>query len=131
MTYQLEVELIIPLPGFIKRRTAAQDHAHGAARSSRRGWRAARSRRARDDRRILLFTGKGGVGKTTPPPPPRCAAPTPGSRTIVLSTDPAHSLADSLDVELGAAPTPVVDNLWGQQLDAQERMEEAWGDIQG
>ncbi|HMJ75576.1 MAG TPA: ArsA family ATPase [Iamia sp.] len=81
--------------------------------------------------RTLLFTGKGGVGKTTVAAATAVRCADAGARTIVLSTDPAHSLADSLDVELGSRPTPVVDNLWGQQLDARERMEEAWGDIQG
>jgi len=49
---------------------------------------------------------------------------------MVLSTDPAHSLADAFDVPLAGVGTPITDMLWGQQLDAQERMEEAWGDIQ-
>jgi ABC-type molybdate transport system permease subunit len=48
---------------------------------------------------------------------------------MVISTDPAHSLADALDVPLAAAGTPIGDNLWGQQLDAQERMEESWVEI--
>ncbi len=81
--------------------------------------------------RTLLFTGKGGVGKTTVAAATAVRCADAGARTIVLSTDPAHSLADSLDVELGTRPTPVVDGLWGQQLDARERLEEAWGDIQG
>ncbi len=59
----------------------------------------------------------------------RCAEA--GARTVVISTDPAHSLADSLEGDLGTRPTPVVEGLWGQQLDARERMEEAWGDIRG
>lgn len=50
---------------------------------------------------------------------------------MVLSTDPAHSLADAFDVPLGSVGTPVTEQLWGQQLDAQERLEEAWADIQG
>jgi arsenite-transporting ATPase len=49
----------------------------------------------------------------------------------VLSTDPAHSLADSFEVDLGPLVAPITDNLFGQQLDAQERMEESWHDIQG
>jgi arsenite/tail-anchored protein-transporting ATPase len=80
--------------------------------------------------RVLLFTGKGGVGKTTTAAATALHCAERGARTIVLSTDPAHSLADAYDVELGSQPTPVVDGLWGQQLDAQERMEEAWADIQ-
>lgn len=79
--------------------------------------------------RILLFTGKGGVGKTTVAAATgiRCAEA--GHRTLVVSTDPAHSLADSLDHHLGTEPTLVTGGLYGQQLDAQERMEESWGEI--
>ena len=53
--------------------------------------------------RILLFTGKGGVGKTTVAAATAARAAARGHRTLVMSTDPAHSLADSLDAELGAA----------------------------
>jgi arsenite/tail-anchored protein-transporting ATPase len=80
--------------------------------------------------RVLLFTGKGGVGKTTTAAATALACADRGARTLVLSTDPAHSLADAFDVELGTQPGPVVPMLWGQQLDATERMEESWGDIQ-
>lgn len=79
--------------------------------------------------RTLLFTGKGGVGKTTVAAATAVRCADAGARTVVISTDPAHSLADSLEVDLGGRPTPVVDGLWGQQLDPRERMEEAWGDI--
>jgi arsenite-transporting ATPase len=82
------------------------------------------------DPRILLFTGKGGVGKTTTAAATALACADRGLRTIVLSTDPAHSLADAFDLPLGPLPVPVVDGLWGQQLDAQDRMEEAWVEIQ-
>lgn len=80
--------------------------------------------------RILLFTGKGGVGKTTAAAATALRCADAGLRTMVLSTDPAHSLADAFDLDLGSTATPVADQLWGQQLDAQERMEEAWSDIQ-
>ena len=79
--------------------------------------------------RVLLFTGKGGVGKTTTAAAPALRCADAGKRTIVLSTDPAHSLADALDVRLGPLPAPVVPCLWGQQLDAQDRLEDAWGQI--
>jgi arsenite-transporting ATPase len=81
--------------------------------------------------RILLFTGKGGVGKTTTAAATALACADRGQRTLVVSTDPAHSLADAFDVELGHQPGPVVEHLWAQQLDATERMEESWGEIQG
>jgi arsenite-transporting ATPase len=81
--------------------------------------------------RVLLFTGKGGVGKTTTAAATALRCADDGLRTIVLSTDPAHSLADSFDVPLGPLPVEVVPNLFGQQLDAQDRLEDAWSDIQG
>ena len=80
--------------------------------------------------RILLFTGKGGVGKTTVAAATALTCADQSLRTLVLSTDPAHSLADSFDVPLGTAPTPVARDLHGQQLDAQQRLEEAWADVQ-
>src|SRR5437870_12734134 len=76
--------------------------------------------------RTILYTGKGGVGKTSVAAATarRCAAA--GLRTIVLSTDPAHSLSDSLEHELGSEPTACGDLLWGQQVEAQEAMEQHW-----
>jgi arsenite-transporting ATPase len=81
--------------------------------------------------RVLLFTGKGGVGKTTTAAATAVRCADAGLRTVVLSTDPAHSLADAFDVPLGPAVAPICEGLWGQQLDAQERMEEGWHEIQG
>ncbi len=81
--------------------------------------------------RILLFTGKGGVGKTTTAAATALRCADAGLRTVVLSTDPAHSLADAFDVPLGPLAAPIAERLWGVQLDAQERMEESWHEIQG
>jgi len=81
--------------------------------------------------RVLLFTGKGGVGKTTTAAATALRCADAGLRTIVLSTDPAHSLADAFDVPLTSVGSPITPRLWGQQLDAQERLEDAWGEIQG
>jgi arsenite-transporting ATPase len=80
--------------------------------------------------RTILYTGKGGVGKTSVAAATarRCAAA--GLRTIVLSTDPAHSLADAFEVELGPNPTPVAERLHGQQVAAQEEMERHWSAVQ-
>lgn len=80
--------------------------------------------------RILLFTGKGGVGKTTVAAATALRAARSGLRTLVMSTDPAHSLADAFDEELGADPTELEPNLFGQQIDAQARLEEGWREIQ-
>jgi arsenite-transporting ATPase len=80
--------------------------------------------------RILLFTGKGGVGKTTVAAATAVRAAKAGYRTLVTSTDPAHSLADSFGVPLGDSTTEVAQNLWAEQIDAQARLEANWRDIQ-
>ncbi len=80
--------------------------------------------------RILLFTGKGGVGKSTMSAATAVRAAASGLRTLVLSTDAAHSLADAFDEEVGADPTPVRPGLWVQQVDAQLRFEQSWAEIQ-
>ena len=79
--------------------------------------------------RTILYTGKGGVGKTSVAAATarRCAAA--GARTLVLSTDPAGSLAESLETEVGSEPTSVSDGLWGQQVQAQEEMERHWSGV--
>jgi len=76
--------------------------------------------------RTILYTGKGGVGKTSVAAATarRCAAD--GLRTIVLSTDPAHSLSDSLGTKLSGAPTAVGPSLFGQEVQAQEEIERHW-----
>jgi arsenite-transporting ATPase len=80
--------------------------------------------------RTILYTGKGGVGKTSVAAATarRCAAD--GLRTIVLSTDPAHSLSDALQIDLGSAPTPAGERLHGQEVQAQEEMEKHWSAVQ-
>ncbi|HXF56821.1 MAG TPA: TRC40/GET3/ArsA family transport-energizing ATPase [Actinomycetota bacterium] len=80
--------------------------------------------------RIVLFTGKGGVGKTTVAAATAVRAAASGHRTLVMSTDPAHSLADSFDVPLGSEVARVAPNLWAEQIDAQERLEANWREIQ-
>lgn len=80
--------------------------------------------------RVLLFTGKGGVGKTTVAAATAVKAAQSGARTLVMSTDPAHSLADSFDVPIGGDATPIAPNLWAEQIDAQARLEANWREIQ-
>lgn len=79
--------------------------------------------------RVILMTGKGGVGKTSVAAATglRCAEL--GYRTLVLSTDPAHSLADSFDLEMEHAPRQVRPNLWGAELDALMELESNWGAV--
>jgi arsenite-transporting ATPase len=80
--------------------------------------------------RIILYTGKGGVGKTSVAACTgrRCAAA--GMRTLVISTDPAHSLSESLSAPLGAEPVRAGELLWGQEVKAQEEMERHWSGVQ-
>ena len=80
--------------------------------------------------RVLLFTGKGGVGKTTVAAATAVRSAATGQRTLVMSTDPAHSLGDSFELEIGSDPTQISDLLWAQQIDAQERLEDNWREIQ-
>ena len=80
--------------------------------------------------RIVLFTGKGGVGKTTVAAATALSCADAGLRTLVISTDPAHSLADAFDTPLDSRPREISPNLSGQQLDATERLEETWADVQ-
>jgi arsenite-transporting ATPase len=80
--------------------------------------------------RILLFTGKGGVGKSTVAAATATLAARAGSRTLVLSTDAAHSLADAFGTTLGSDPEEVAPGLYVHQVDAQRRFEESWADVQ-
>src|SRR5919107_4634145 len=79
--------------------------------------------------RTILYTGKGGVGKTSVAAATarRCAAA--GARTLVVSTDPAHSLADVLGEAVGGEPTPVADRLHAQQVQAQDELERHWSAV--
>lgn len=79
--------------------------------------------------RLILMTGKGGVGKTSMAAATglRCAEL--GYKTLVLSTDPAHSLADSFDMPLGHDAKPVCDKLYGAELDVLQELEQNWGTV--
>lgn len=79
--------------------------------------------------RIVLVTGKGGVGKTTVAAATALAAAERGYRTLVSSTDPAHSLADAVDMALGDEPVEIASNLAGQQIDTQAQLDRHWGSI--
>lgn len=80
--------------------------------------------------RTILYTGKGGVGKTSVAAATARAIARDGGRVIVLSTDPAHSLADVLETEVGAEPTDVGGGVWAQQVHAQEELERHWAVVQ-
>ena len=80
--------------------------------------------------RIVLFTGKGGVGKTTVACATALRIAAEGKKTLLMSTDPAHSLADAFGLDLGPDPEEVAPNLWAEQIDPQQRLEENWREIQ-
>lgn len=80
--------------------------------------------------RIILYTGKGGVGKTTVSAATALRSAELGHRTVVMSTDSAHSLADSFDMPLGPEPVQVAENLWAQETDVYYNMKTWWGVVQ-
>ena len=69
------------------------------------------------DRDVLFFGGKGGVGKTTLATASALVVAERGLRTLLVSTDPAHSTADMLGVKLGSEPSSVTDALWAIEID--------------
>src|SRR2546428_13177653 len=79
--------------------------------------------------RIIVYTGKGGVGKTSVAAATALLSAERGKRTLVISTDIAHSLADSFDVPLGGEPPRIVDNLWGQESDGYFYVPRYWGTV--
>jgi arsenite-transporting ATPase len=80
--------------------------------------------------RLILYLGKGGVGKTTLSAATAARAAQLGKRTLVVSTDLAHSLADALDRQLTAEPTQVAENLWAQEINVLEEMRSGWSKVQ-
>jgi arsenite-transporting ATPase len=79
--------------------------------------------------RLILYLGKGGVGKTTTSAATAVRAAELGYRTLVVSTDVAHSLADALDRPLGALPTQLSERLWGQEINVLDEVRQHWGEL--
>ncbi len=80
--------------------------------------------------RIIVHTGKGGVGKTSVSAATALRCAEAGLKTIVISTDTAHSLADSLGKKIGPEPVELHENLWAQEVDARYSMDKYWGTFQ-
>jgi arsenite-transporting ATPase len=80
--------------------------------------------------RIIVHTGKGGVGKTSISAATALRCAELGLKTIVISTDTAHSLADSLEKSIGPEPVELYPNLWAQEVDARYSMDKYWGRFQ-
>jgi arsenite-transporting ATPase len=81
--------------------------------------------------RIILYTGKGGVGKTSVAAATALRCAELGHRTVVLSTDAAHSLSDSFETSLGPEPVEIAPNLWGQEVDVYYSIEKYWSILRG
>jgi len=79
--------------------------------------------------RVILYTGKGGAGKTSVAAATAVRCAQLGYRTLVISTDAAHSLGDSLDVEVADKPVEVAPNLWAQEVNALHELESHWDRI--
>lgn len=80
--------------------------------------------------RIMLYTGKGGVGKTSIAAATALKCAKKGLKTLVVSTDAAHSLGDSLDIRLSPEPKEIRKNLWAQEIDSIHEVEQGWGKVQ-
>lgn len=80
--------------------------------------------------RIILYTGKGGVGKTSIAAATALSIARSGRKTLIVSTDAAHSLGDSLDIKLSPEPVEIESNLWAQEIDSAHEVEQGWGKIQ-
>ncbi len=79
--------------------------------------------------RIILYTGKGGVGKTTVAAATALQAAKKGHRVLVISTDAAHSLRDVFDQELGPEPKKVAKNVYAQEIDVYYSVDKYWGKL--
>jgi arsenite-transporting ATPase len=79
--------------------------------------------------RTILYTGKGGVGKTSVAAATALKAARSGRKVLVMSTDPAHSLSDAFDAEVGPDPKEMASGLWAQEMDYTAMLEENWAEI--
>lgn len=82
-------------------------------------------------KRIILYTGKGGVGKTTAAAATALLSAKRGLKTLVISTDPAHSLRDSFDIDIGPEPKRIIKNLYAQEIDVFYSVDKYWGKLTG
>lgn len=80
--------------------------------------------------RTILYTGKGGVGKTSVAAATACEIANRGNKVLIMSTDAAHSLSDSFGINLNNSPTPIAENLYGMEIDTVFENEKLWGSLQ-
>src|SRR5438105_13096126 len=81
--------------------------------------------------RVILYTGKGGVGKTSVAAASSVLAARRGLRTLLMSTDPAHSVSDAFDIEGSSGRVQLEDNLWIHEVDALHELEANWARVHG
>ncbi len=81
--------------------------------------------------RIIIYTGKGGVGKTSMAAATAVRIAESGKKVLIVSTDQAHSLGDSFDIKVEKEPTKITQNLWAMEIDTVEEGEKAWGNLKG
>lgn len=79
--------------------------------------------------RVIIYTGKGGVGKTSMAAATACKIAKNGKKVLVMSTDQAHSLGDSFDSKISKAPTQLADNLYAMEIDTVYESEKSWGNL--
>lgn len=81
--------------------------------------------------RVIIYTGKGGVGKTSVAAASACQIAASGKRVLVMSTDQAHSLGDSFDRKLTGEPQQIAENLYAMEIDTISESEKSWGNLKG
>ena len=81
--------------------------------------------------RIIIYTGKGGVGKTCMAAASACKIAKSGKKVLIMSTDSAHSLGDVFDRTIGKDETEITENLWAQEIDTVYESEQSWGNLKG
>lgn len=79
--------------------------------------------------RVIIYTGKGGVGKTSMAAATACKIAKDGKKVLVMSTDQAHSLGDSFDSKIDKEPTRLADNLYAMEIDTVYESEKSWGNL--
>ena len=79
--------------------------------------------------RVIIYTGKGGVGKTSMAAATACKIAQNGKRVLVMSTDSAHSLGDSFDIKIDKEPTKITENLYAMEIDTVYESEKSWGNL--
>lgn len=87
------------------------------------------NKESREKMRIIIYTGKGGVGKTSMAAATACQIAKSGKKVLIISTDQAHSLGDSFDRAIEKEPTKLTENLYAMEIDTVYESEKSWGNI--